>query len=89
MTENNNTISLIGEDGKTKKYNVILTFSAFENDNFYIVYTDNILDEDGFLRTYAGIYSNDNGKESLLPIEKDEEWELIEKLLAKVDKESD
>ena len=36
------------------------------------------LDEDGFVKTYAGIYHNEDGKESLLPVEKEDEWELIE-----------
>lgn len=88
INKENNTITLIGEDGSKKDHQVILTFETEENDNFYIVYTDNVKDEDGYLRTYAGIYSNVNGKEVLLPVQTDEEWALIEKLLAKIDKEN-
>jgi len=84
-----NIISLTGEDGKPKQYQVILTFETEENDNLYIVYTDGQLDEDGFVKTYAGIYDNQDGKESLLPVETDEEWQLIEKLLMKIDNENE
>ncbi|MBE6155799.1 MAG: DUF1292 domain-containing protein [Firmicutes bacterium] len=88
INKENNTIILSGDDGQKKEYKVILTFEVEENDNFYIVYTDNVVDEDGYLKTYAGIYQNIDGKESLLPVVKDEEWDLIEKLLAKVDREN-
>lgn len=89
IDKNTNTISLTDEQGIKKDYKVILTFETEENDNFYIVYTDNVIDEDGFIKTYAGIYHNDAGKEVLLPVVKDEEWALIEKLLAKIDKENE
>lgn len=87
IDEKDSVIHLIGEDGVSKEYKVILTFETEENDNKYFVYTDNQKDEDGFLRTYAGIYHNEDGKESLLPVETDEEWQLIEKLLLKIDNE--
>ena len=80
-----NTISLTDENGKNKDYKVILSFEA--HNNLYYVYTDNVLDADGFLKTYAGIYQNKNGKESLIPIENDEDWEMLEDLLTKIDKE--
>ncbi|MBE6148978.1 MAG: DUF1292 domain-containing protein [Firmicutes bacterium] len=86
INKENNIISLTDENGIRKDYRVILTFETNENNNFYIVYTDNVVDEDGFIKTYAGIYRNDSGKEVLLPVVKDEEWALIEELLAKTDK---
>ena len=85
MINNDNTISLIDENGKSKKYDVLITFET-EDNNLYVVYTDNELDEDGFTKTYAGIYHEEKGKKSLLPVESDEEWSLIEKLLKKLEK---
>lgn len=87
INKKDSIIKLIDEKGNPKEYKVILTFETEENDNHYIVYTDNEIDEEGFLKTYAGIYSNVNGKESLLPVETDEEWQLIERLLLKIDNE--
>ena len=51
----------------------------------YIVFTDNELDEDGCIMTYA--YSLNKGVKdnNLYPIETDEEYEFIEKLLANLD----
>ena len=84
MINEDNTISLISENGKPKKYQVLITFEAANNQ--YIVYTDNELDEDGFTKTYAGIYHEEDNKKSLLPVETDEEWALIEKLLKNLEK---
>lgn len=89
INKDNNTISLTDENGVRKDYRVIITFETNENNNYYIVYTDDVIDEDGFLRTFAGIYHNENGKEVLLPVLKDEEWALIENLLAKTAKENE
>ncbi len=89
ISKENNSLYLTDENGDRKEYKVILTFETEENDNLYYVYTDNELDEDGYVKTYAGIYSNKNGKEILLPVETDEEWALIEKLLNKVDQDSE
>ena len=85
MINEDNTIVLIDEDGNKKSYDILITFEAEENNCLYIVYTDNEHDEDGFIKTYAGIYNEENGKKSLLPIESEEEWELIDKLLKRLE----
>lgn len=85
INEEDNTISLLSQDGTSKKYDVLLMFES-ENDDLYIVYTDHELDEDGFTKTYAGIYKDEDGKKSLLPVETDEEMELIDQLLKKLEK---
>lgn len=88
INNEDNTISLIGDDGKSIKYDIVLTFQANENNQLYIVYTDNTQDEDGFIKTYAGIYHEEYGKKSLLPVETDEEWELIDRLLKKLEEKN-
>ncbi|MBR4230586.1 MAG: DUF1292 domain-containing protein [Bacilli bacterium] len=85
--EEDSKIYLIDENGKSKEYKVLLTFTAKENNNFYVVYTDGSLDEDGYVITYAGIYDKKNDKKVLLPVETDAEWELIDHLLTKLDEE--
>ena len=84
---NESTISLLSEDGKVRKYKIILTYEKVVNNNLYVVYTNNELDDDGFIITYAGIYQNTSDGEILVPVKDDEDWEFIEKLLKKVDKE--
>lgn len=89
MVEKDNKLYLVDEDGKEKEYDILLTFDVEENDNQYVVYTDNEKDEDSFIKTYAGYYSNSDDKKVLYPVENDAEWALIEKLLEKLDKEDE
>lgn len=84
INNSDNTINLIGEDGKSKTYDILIMFEAEENNKTYIVYTEHELDDDGFIKTYAGIYN----KDSLLPVENDEEWELIDSLLKKLEEKN-
>lgn len=84
MKENENIITLSVDD-KEKEYSIILSFDS--EDNHYIVYTDDEKDEEGFIKTYAGIYKEAGGKAKLLPVEDEKQLELIEKLLAKLDGE--
>ena len=85
--EKKGVFTIVNDKGEEVECEILFTFDSDETKKSYIVYTDNVIDEDGFLKTYAGIYQNNNGKEILLPVVKDEEWALIEKLLKKVDKE--
>ena len=83
---NNNKI-ILSDSGEDKEYDIILTFETKENDNYYIVYTDNKLDEDGFIKNYAGIYDKSGNEDKLLPVTEEEDWELIDFLLKKIEKE--
>lgn len=85
MDLSKNTITLSEGKNKKKEYDILLTFESEDSEKFYIVYTDNELDEDGFIKTYAGIYNKTSSKEELLPVESEEELSLIEKLLSKLD----
>lgn len=76
---NDNTISL-----NNKLYDIVLTFKT-ENNREYIIYKEQNEDEDGFYKTYAGIYESDGKKDTLIPIQSDEEWEVIENLLQRLD----
>lgn len=68
-------------DGKEVKYEILFTFESEETNKKYIVYTDNELDKDDMIKTYASIYE-ENGKElKLTPITSDKEWNLVEKLI--------
>ena len=57
-----NIITLVNGKGEKKEFKIKLTFETKENDNFYIVYADPKLDEDGYEKIYAGIYKEENGK---------------------------
>ena len=51
----------------------------------YIVFTDNSEDEVGNIVTYAAVYDKNGETLELQDIETDEEWNLIENLLANID----
>ncbi len=82
---NNNTLIIKGEDGKTTEYEIIAKISSKENKKDYLVFTANELDADGYIITYAYIVNPNKKDNNLYPIETEEEYEFIEKLLSNLD----
>lgn len=72
-------------DGEKIEYEILFTFDREENKKSYIVFTDNNLDDDGNIITYAARYDKLGEEMKLQDIETDEEWDLIEKLLAQIE----
>ena len=81
----NNTLVIKDEDGKTTEYEIIAKISSEENKKDYLVFTANELDEDGCIITYAYAVNPNKKDNNLYPIETDEEYEFIEKLLSNLD----
>lgn len=75
------SFSVLSEDGKVTEYELILTYHNEDNGKDYMVYTDNSLDENGNIKTFASIYIPNTTPVELIPIETDEEWDLISDLL--------
>lgn len=72
------------KEGKKTKYEILFTFTSEDTEKKYIVYTDNSVDKEGFIKTFASIYeedASDEDKIKLTPIEDEKEWALVEKLL--------
>lgn len=84
---NDNQLILKDDNGTEVEYEILATVSSKENKKDYIVFTDNSLDDDGCIITYASIYDHTGKDKNLYPIETDEEWDFIEKLLANLDKD--
>ena len=68
-----NTMYVADETGKEVRMEILFTFEA--NEKKYVIF-QNPEDEDG--EVFASCY-DDNG--NLLPIETDEEWEMVEEVL--------
>lgn len=83
-----NELILKDENGNEMKYEIIATVASTENNKNYVVFTDNSLDEDGCIITYASIYDPTGNDKKLYPIETEEEWDFVEKLLANLDSEN-
>ena len=85
--EDKNTIKLTNEKGEEVVCDILFTFDSEETNKSYIVYTDNELDKDDMIKTYASIYE-ENGKElKLTPIEDEKEWKIIETILQTIQEE--
>lgn len=81
----NNLLIIKDDNGEEKEYEIIAKISSEENKKDYIVFTDNELDEDGCIMTYAYVLNKGTKDNNLYSIETDEEYEFIEKLLANLD----
>ena len=75
------SFKVMNDDGIEVECEVLFTFESEETGKNYIVYTDNTLDEDDNTKVFASIYNPDEEETVLQPIETDEEWAIIEKIL--------
>ncbi len=75
------SFKVMNDDGIEVECEVLFSFESEETGKNYIVYTDNTLDEDDNTRVFASIYDPDEEETVLQPIETDEEWAIIEKIL--------
>lgn len=81
MTDKTTSFTVLDENGKETKCEVLFTFVSEETGKSYIVYTDNSVDGEGNTQVFASIYNPDSEKEQLTPIETDKEWKIIEIIL--------
>ena len=82
-----NTFSMIDDNGVETEFDVLFTFDDESNGKSYIVYTDNSRDEKGNIEVYASIYFPYSSSMRLMPVETEEEWNTIEKILDKLQRE--
>lgn len=87
--EKNRYFTVTDKSGQTIEYEILFTFDSDETKKSYIVFTDNSLDEDGSIVTYAAIYDKNGDTLELKDIETDEEWNLIENLLSSIEEASE
>jgi uncharacterized protein YrzB (UPF0473 family) len=87
MEENKNVFTMTNDKGEEVKCEVILTIDSDEYAKSYIVYTDHTMDENGNIRTYASIYDPTGKSLELKPVTTDEEWDMIESVLASAQKQ--
>ena len=75
------TITITNDEGKEEQYEVLFTFESDETNRSYIVYTDGKKDKSGNIKVFASIYDPNDEASPLIPIETDEEWNIIEAIL--------
>ena len=81
MSEERVTFKVFDETGKEIECEVLFTFESDETKKNYMVYTDNTTDEEGNTKVYASIYNPDETETTLIPIESEKEWKIIETIL--------
>lgn len=86
-TENKNLFTMTNDKGEQIECEVLLTIDSEEYGASYIVYTDHTMDENGNIKTYASIYDPTGKSLDLKPITTDEEWDMIESVLASAQKQ--
>ena len=81
----NRYFTVTDQNGNTKEYEILFTFETDETKKSYIVFTDNTLDLDGNVITYAATYDKNGENLVLSDIETDAEWNVIEHLLSSIE----
>lgn len=76
-----NTFTMINDSGEEIKCEILFTYENEKTGINYIAYTDNTTDEDGNTKVYASIFYPAQENPELLPIETEEEWQLIDSIL--------
>lgn len=86
-SENKNIFTMTNDKGEEIECEVLLTIDSEEFKKSYIVYTDHQTDSNGDIQTYASIYDPTGKSLSLDPITTEEEWDMIESVLASAQKQ--
>ena len=87
--EKNRYFTVTDKSGEAIEYEILFTFDSEETGKSYIVFTDNSLDEDGSIITYAATYDKNGETLALQDIKTDKEWDLIEHLLSSIEEASE
>ncbi len=86
--QDKNSFTVINDEGKEVKCDVLFTFDSDETKKSYIVYTDNTKDKEGNIQVYASIFNPESEDSTeLLPIETEKEWKVIETILESLQEE--
>lgn len=76
-----NTFTILGEDGEEIKCEVLFTYEDEDTGKNFIAYTDNTLDDEGNTKVFASSFDPEEENPILFPIEDDDEWAKIEAIL--------
>jgi uncharacterized protein YrzB (UPF0473 family) len=80
MENNEYNIIITGENGEDIVCEILFTLD--KNDTNYVVYFEADKKEDEELELYASKYEETNeGEGKLIPIETDDEWDMIEEMI--------
>ncbi len=84
MEEKKGVFTIVNDQGEEVECEILFTFDSDETKKSYIVYTDNTLDDEGSTKVYASVYDPTGQDPTLMPIETEKEWLVIENILSSV-----
>lgn len=87
--EKKGVITLVNDRGEEVECEILFTFDSDETKKSYIVYTDNSLDDNGSTKVFASVYDPTGQNPTLMPIETEKEWLVIENILSSVQEKID
>ena len=73
--------TIVNDEGNEVQCEILFSFTSDKTGKDYIIYTDYSTDENGNYKVLASVYKPNSPDTRLYPIETDEEWELIETIL--------
>lgn len=76
------------ENGEQKTFYKLLEFDSNETGKHYLAYTDNEPDENGNLKAYGSIVTQEGEYMKLEPITTEKEWKVIETALRVLQEET-
>lgn len=81
------TIKIIDENGREKVVDIVAFFTLRSNRKKYLIYTENIKDENGNIETYTSeVKEDDKGSIILAGVEDEITWNDIKQVLVNISK---
>ena len=78
---------MVKPNGEEVECEILFTFEHRETGRNYVVYTDYSFDPAGKTKVFAAWYIPNSPDSKLMPIESEEEWHMIEIMLAELQNE--
>ena len=79
--------TVYNDSGEEVECEVLFTFEYPLTGKNYVVFTDNLQDEDGSTKVYANQFDPENSEAYLQPIEDEHIWKIIEDTLTQLQEE--
>ncbi len=80
-----NTITVVDESGNNFNIEVLDIFNVEGYENDYVLYTRNIEVDPENIEAYVSILKNDNDGYSLINIEDNNEWDIVQKAILEME----
>ena len=86
MVEEMNRLTIISDDGQEIECEILFTFDSEDYDKNYVVFSpigEEYVDDDGYPEIHAASYiPNEDGEGVLTSVDDDNEWDMIEEIIA-------